>query len=92
MVCYTADVQAKGAITCPNACASGLHGRFLICQLLRLAARAYPNCCDVTNRETSQVMFTTCHRDPSTSWEHFQCLPPGLVEAALVSFFVMKID
>lgn len=33
------------------------------------------NRCDVTNRETSQVMFTTCHRDRSTSWEHFQCLP-----------------
>ena len=27
---FTADVQAKGTITCPNACASGLHGRILI--------------------------------------------------------------
>lgn len=92
MVCYTADVQAKGAITCPNACASGLHGRLLICQVLRLAVSPWRESLwrDESWNFSGDVYYLP--QRPVNIMGTLSVLAPGLVEAALVSFFVMKID
>ena len=78
---FTADVQAKGTITCPNACASGLHGRILI-------VSASGGLLNIDLQLSGDVYYLP--QRPVNIMGTLSVLAPGLVEPALVCFFVMK--